>query len=154
MRITDVTSNNRRKTFLVSAGVLIFEFPYARLKIKPTRNDPISKVYIDEELGGHGFGYELRSGRGDTVLLEEVRAFNEDPDIVREEILYELTSKAQAAFARSKLTKRALARRLAIPPAQLYRLLDQSFYGKSIDQMIRLLGALGQRVTIRTSKAA
>jgi len=34
------------------------------------------------------------------------------------------------------------------------RLLDQTFYGKTVDQMIRLLGVLGQEVDLVLRRAA
>ena len=43
---------------------------------------------------------------------------------------------------RSKLSRREIIRRLGTSPAQLYRLLDQTNYRKSVDQMLSLLAAL------------
>jgi hypothetical protein len=44
--------------------------------------------------------------------------------------------------AAGSLSKRELCRRLGTSATQLYRLLDQTNYGKSIDQVLRLLRAL------------
>lgn len=154
MKIKHVLANNRKKAFIIEANGRRSEIPFAQLKVKPSGKDPVVSVYIDREIGGQGFTYILKSGRTDTVLLEQVLAMNGDPETIRERLLYDLTCKAQKNLVQAKLSKRALARRLAIPPAQLYRLLDQSFYGKSIDQMIKLLGALGLDVKISIKEAA
>ncbi|HQH26278.1 MAG TPA: hypothetical protein PLP17_02690 [Oligoflexia bacterium] len=40
------------------------------------------------------------------------------------------------------------------PAIMFNRLLDQTFYGKTVDQMIRLLGVLGQEVDLVLRRAA
>ena len=45
-------------------------------------------------------------------------------------------------MAATPLAKREIIRRLRTSPPQLYRLLDQANYRKSIDQMLRLLQIL------------
>ncbi len=109
---------------------------------------------VDGELGREGFTYNLESGKSDSVMMDQVLKINSDPGYLREELLFELSCEAQKYVAQTGIAKRALARRLGIPPAQLYRLLDQKFYGKTIDQMIRLLHALGHRVQISTKAVA
>jgi hypothetical protein len=44
--------------------------------------------------------------------------------------------------ARSALSRRELIRRLRTSPAQFYRLLDQTNYKKSVDQLLNLLRIL------------
>jgi hypothetical protein len=44
--------------------------------------------------------------------------------------------------AAGPLSKREICRRLGTSATQRYRLLDQTNYGKSIDQVLRLLRAL------------
>ena len=57
-------------------------------------------------------------------------------------LLYRLTLEAQKRIAKTRLAKREIIRRLGTSPTQLYRLLDQTNYRKSVDQMLRLLQVL------------
>jgi hypothetical protein len=68
--------------------------------------------------------------------------YNQDPAYLREALLYRLTLEAQKRVAASSLSKRAIARRLGTSPTQLYRLLDQRNYRKSVDQLLSLLHVL------------
>lgn len=154
MKISRVLVNNRKKCFVIEAKGEVFEFPYSQLKLKPSAIDPIVQVFVDPELAHTGFTYVLASGKDDAVLLDHVLYYNEDPEIVREMMLHNLTLKSLQALKVSKLSKRELARKLKTSPRQLYRLLDPSFYGKSIDQMVKLLHALGQKVELRVQKHA
>ena len=55
----------------------------------------------------------------------------EDKSYIREQMLYDLTLKAQELLASSAVTKGELARQLKTSPIQLYRLLDQTYYGSN-----------------------
>jgi hypothetical protein len=57
--------------------------------------------------------------------------------------------------ARSPLSKREIVRRLGTSAAQLYRLLDQTNYRKSVDQLLALLQVLNCDVdlVVRTKTA-
>jgi hypothetical protein len=142
VKIRSVKANNRRKVFEVTAGRRRLSFPFARLEEQPTADDPIAKVFVDQELGGEGFTYLLQSGREGTVHLEEVLEHNQDPDYLRDLLLYQLTLEAQKAIAATPLARREIIRRLGTSPSQLYRLLDQTNYRKSVDQLLRLLKVL------------
>ena len=100
------------------------------------------RVSADEELGREGFTYELASGRQGTVHVEQVLEYNQDPSYLRDQLLYRLTLEAQKRVARSPLSKREITRRLGTSAAQLYRLLDQTNYRKSTDQLLELLRVL------------
>ncbi len=143
MKIRRVMANNRRKVFEVTlAGKKRLVFPFARLEVQPTSDDPIANVYVDRELGAEGFTYVLKSGREGTVHVEDVLEYNRDPDHLRDLLLYRLTLEAQKRIAATRLAKREIIRRLGTSPTQLYRLLDQTNYRKSVDQMLRLLQVL------------
>ena len=142
MKIGRVKSNNRRKAFEVTAAGKRLVFPFARLEVPPSADDPIAKVYVDRELGAEGFTYILKSGREGTVHVEEVLEYNQDPDHLRDLLLYRLTLEAQKRIAATRLAKREIIRRLGTSPTQLYRLLDQTNYRKSVDQLLRLLQVL------------
>ena len=142
MKIRSVKPNNRRKAFEVTAGGRQFTYPYARLELKPTAEDPIARAYVDRKLGAEGFTYLLQSGREGTVHVEQVLEDNQDPDYLRELLLYRLTLEAQRRITGQPRSKREIIRRLGTSATQLYRLLDQTNYRKSVDQMLRLLQVL------------
>jgi hypothetical protein len=53
-----------------------------------------------------------------------------------------LTLEVQKRVADSPLAKREIVRRLGTSATQLYRLLDQTNYEKSVDQLVSLLQVL------------
>jgi hypothetical protein len=142
MKIVSVKANNRRKVFEVTATGKRLVFPFVQLEVQPAADDPIAKVYVDRELGAEGFTYVLKSGREGTVHIEQVLEYNRDPDHLRDLLLYRLTLEAQKRIATTRLAKREIIRRLGTSPTQLYRLLDQTNYRKSVDQLLRLLQVL------------
>ena len=142
MRIRTVKVNNRRKAFEVWVAKKHWGFPFARLEVRPSADDPVTSVFVDQELGSEGFTYILRSGREGTVHIEDVLEYNQDPDYLRDLLLYRLTLEAQKRIAATPLARREIIRRLGTSPTQLYRLLDQTNYRKSVDQLLRLLQVL------------
>lgn len=84
----------------------------------------------------------LASGKEGTVHIEQVLEYNQDPNYLRDALLYKLTVEAQRRAKASPLSKREIIRRLGTSAAQLYRLLDQTNYRKSIDQLLALLHVL------------
>jgi len=142
MIIRSVRHNNRRRVFEVSLSAKTFAFPYKRAEPSPTREDPVVRVFVDEELGREGFTYELASERTGTVHVEQVLEHNKDPHYMRDMLLYRLTIEAQKRMGVSGLSKREVVRLLGTSAAQLYRLLDQTNYRKSVDQLLSLLQVL------------
>jgi len=63
-------------------------------------------------------------------------------------LLYNLTIEAQKRTASSPLSKREIIRRLGTSAAQLYRLLDQTNYRKSVDKLLKLFRVLGCEVEL------
>jgi len=51
-------------------------------------------VYVDKELGGAGITYELASGKTGTVRIEQILEYNQDPNYLRDLLLYKLTLEA------------------------------------------------------------
>ena len=51
MKIRSVSANNRRKAFEVKTYRGTFVFPYVRLERRPTAENRIAQVYVDQELG-------------------------------------------------------------------------------------------------------
>jgi hypothetical protein len=142
MKIARVKVNNRRKAFEITAGRRLYLFPYAKLEVRPTTADRVTAAYIDKELGGDAFSYRLESGAEGTVHLDHVLEYNQDPGHMRDLLLYKLTLEVQRRVARTALSRRELIRRLHTSPAQFYRLLDQTNYRKSVDQLLHLLRIL------------
>jgi hypothetical protein len=142
MKIKSVRFNNKRKSFEASASGKTYVFPYVKVRPSPTSDDPVTRAYVDKELGGEGFTYELQSGKTGTVHVEQVLEYNRDPNYLRDLMLYKLTLEAQRRIADSPLSKREIIRRLGTSATQLYRLLDQTNYKKSLDQLVSLLQLL------------
>jgi hypothetical protein len=67
---------------------------------------------------------------------------------LRDLLLHRFTVEAQNAIAASPLPRREIIRRLGTFPAQLYRLLDQTNYRKSVHQLLRLLQVLHREVEL------
>ncbi len=152
MKIKRVTENNRKKAFEVITRSKEYLFPYAKLEVSPSRKNPVKKVYVDKELGNEAFTYELESGEEGTVHMDHVLDYNRDPKYLRDLLLYKLTLEIQKRVKSSSLSKRELIRRLGTSPAQFYRLLDQTNYKKSLDQLMALLHVLDCEVDLVVKK--
>ena len=142
MKIRSATHNNRQKVFEVRTSSRILFFPYLKADPRPSAADPIIRVFVDKELGREGFTYTLKSGGEGTVHMEQVLEYNQDPACLRDALLYKLTIEAQKLVEESGLSKRSIMRRLGTSATQLYRLLDQKNYRKSVDQLLSLLHIL------------
>lgn len=149
MKIRSVRSDPRRRAFAVATARGVLEFPWTQVDVVPSSGDPVVAIGPDPELGGEAFTYRLASGAEGTVHVDHVLRFVRDPDYQRRELLYALTNEALDALAASGRTKRSIARQLGTSLAQLARLLDPTNSRKSVDQMVRLLAALGRRVELR-----
>jgi len=142
MKIRSVKANNKKKLFEVKVAAKNYSFPYAKAKPVPMPQDPIMRIFVDKELGREALTYELESGKTGTVHIEQVLEYNQDPNYLRDLLLYKLTLEAQKRIATSPLAKREIVRRLGTSATQLYRLLDQTNYEKSVDQLVSLLQIL------------
>jgi hypothetical protein len=142
MKIQTVTCNNRKKAFEVKSPKKTFRLPYSKVDPRPSAADPITRVFVDQELGREGFTYVLESGKEGTVHSEQVLEYNQDPNYLRDVLLYKLTMEAQKRVKASPLSKREMIRRLGTSATQFYRLLDQKNYSKSVDQLLTLLHVL------------
>jgi hypothetical protein len=154
MKIKSVRNDNRKKAFEVAVQNKRYCFPFAKLRLRPTPANPVKSVHVDDELGKEAFTYELQSGEEGTVHIDQVLDYNRDPRYMRDMLLYKLTLAAQQRVKGSPLSKRELIRRLGTSPAQFYRLLDQTNYSKSIDQLMALLSILDCQVDFVVKKAS
>jgi hypothetical protein len=153
VKIRSVVSDSRRRAFLVTTRRGVHEFPWAVLEVRPTPKDPVVDAAPDPELGREGFTYRLASGAEGTVHIDHVLRQCRDPDYERVELIQALTVEALRTIRSGGRTKRGLARQLGTSLSQLARLLDPTNTKKSVDQMLRLLAALGRRVDFRVSAA-
>lgn len=142
MKIQSVSLNNRKKAFQVKTSTKTFQLPYSKVDPQPSVNDPILRLFVDKELGREGFTFVLKSGKEGTVHSEQVLEYNQDPHYLRDALLYKLTIEAQKRVEASPLSKREIIRRLRTSATQFYRLLDQTNYRKSVDQLLSLLHVL------------
>ena len=142
MRIQSVTANARRKAFEVVVPGKTYTFPYAKCTPRPSGSDPVNEVFVDPELASEAFTYRLKKGGEGSVHIEQVLDFNKDPSYLRDLLVYRLTLEAKRRVAETSLSKREIVRRMGTSPAQLYRLLDQTNYAKTVDQLLRLLNVL------------
>lgn len=83
MNIRSVKHNNRKKAFEIKTSNRTLQFPYSRLDLQPSGDDPIDRVYVDKELASEGFSYELKSGKSGTVHIEQVLEYSQDPVLTR-----------------------------------------------------------------------
>ena len=143
MKILEVVPNNRKKAFTVRVDGGEYEFPYAKLEVEPSASDRVVEVFPDEEVGREAFTYRLESGAEDTVHLDAVLEYNQDPGYLNEVLLHRLTVEANKAVEESQLVLR-----LETSASQLYRLLDPTYTNKSIGQMVALLRLLGREVDL------
>jgi len=142
VKIQSVSHNNRKKVFQVKCSKGMFLLPYSKVDPRPSGNDPIIRVFVDKEQEREGFVYGLESGKEGAVHSDQVLEYNQDPRYLRDALLYKLTLEAQKRVKTSALSKREIIRRLGTSATQLYRLLDQTNYRKSVDQLLSLLHVL------------
>ena len=148
MKIRAVRANNRRKAFEMETAKARFLYPFAKLDPRLSPGDPIVKVWVDKELASEAVTYVQASGREGTVHIEQVLEYNKDPDFLRDRLLYRLTLEAQKRVAACPLPRREIIRRLGTSATQFYRLLDQTNYSKSMDQLVSLLQILDCEVEL------
>jgi len=142
VKVQKVSFNNRKRVFEVKARGRHFVFPYAKLQPPPSPEDKVAEASVDRELGREAFTYKLDSGEKGAVHIDHVLEYNEDPEYLRDLLLYKLTLEAQRRVKNSALSRREIIRRLGTSATQFYRLLDQKNYQKSIDQLLSLLRVL------------
>ena len=147
MKIYSVQVNNRKKSFEIETAKGVMEFPFSRLEVKLVKNK-IVEVFIDKELGNEAITFVLESGKEGSVHIDQVLEYNQDPDYLKDLLLYKLTIQVQKLLKQKHVSKREIIRRLDTSPTQFYRLIDQTNTSKTLDQMIRLLGALDCPVDI------
>lgn len=148
MRIRGVRANNHKRAFEVTLTEGVVPMPYARVDPNPTRDDPVVRVWADEDFGREAFTYVLKSGAEGSVHVDAVLEYNEDPSYLRDLLLHRLTVTARECLEASPLSQREITRRARTSPAQIRRLLDVRNRTKSIDKLLVLLGAMDCQVDL------
>lgn len=148
MKIRSIKANNHKKVFEVRTYKGAYEYPYAKLDLRPTNANPLADFYVDHELGDEAFTYTLASGDEDTIHIDRVLEHNRDPAYMRDLLLYQLTIEAKKRVDESGMSVRNISRMLGTSSTQYYRLLDEDNYRKSMDQMVNLLAVLGCTVDV------
>lgn len=148
MKIQTVEANNHKKAFELRTVRDTFVYPYAKLDLPPTGDNRVVAVFPDPDTGREAFTYRLESGAEDTIHLDAVLEYHQDPAYLNEVLLHRLTVEARKAIEQSELAKREVVRRLGTSASQLYRLLDPSHTSKSVGQLLALLHLLGREVDI------
>ena len=152
MKIRSIKANNHKKVFEVRTYKGVYEYPYARLHLRPANANPLANFYVDDELGGEAFTYTLASGDEDTIHIDRVLEHNRDPAYTRDLLLYKLTVEAKKRVDESGLSVRSISKMLGTSPTQYYRLLDEDNYRKSMDQMVNLFAVLGCSIDLSISE--
>jgi hypothetical protein len=143
--ITSVAANNRRHAFEVHTLGRDFVLPYTKVELVPSVDDPIVEIFVDPELANEAFTYRLKSGLEDSIHIDAVLEYNQDPAYMADLALYQLTVNAKRRLAASGLSIREVSRLMGTSPSQLYRLLDTTNYAKSARQLLALMYLLGWR---------
>lgn len=139
MKIRKVKANNRRKSFEVETNEGSFSLPFAKVTPEPTAKNKITRIFVDKDLGNEAFTFILENGTEGSVHIDDILEYNKDPDYLKNLALYKLTLEVQKRIRNASLSKREIIRRLGTSAPQLYRLLDQTNYKKSIGQLLSLL---------------
>jgi hypothetical protein len=148
VRVDSVRPNNKRRVFEIELGGKSYPLPYEKCDVVPTSDDPVVSLEIDWEMAHEGFVYRLASGAEGCVHGEQALDYNRDPEYTRKLLVHRLTVEASERMKKSRLSKREIIRRLGTSPAQFYRLLDPTYYGKTVDAMLALLQALDCEVEV------
>jgi len=148
MKIRSIKANNHKKVFEARTYKGAYEYPFAKLDLRPTNANPLADFYVDDELGGEAFTYTLASGDEDTIHIDRVLEHSRDPAYMRDLLLYKLTVEAKKRVDESGLSVRSISKMLGTSPTQYYRLLDEDNYRKSMDQMMNLFAVLGCTVDL------
>lgn len=142
MKIQTAKVNYRKRCFEVSTSKELYSLPFSKCEPTPSRTNPVIKLYVDPEIGNEGITYILKSGDEGSLHIDYFLHYNKDPSYMRDLLLYELTIEAQHRIDKSGISKREIIRRLGTSPAQFYRIIDQTNYAKTVDQILKLLSVL------------
>lgn len=149
MKIRNVVASNRKNEFtIVTRSGAEYPFPYSKADVRPSAKDPIEELFVDKELGNEAFTYFLKSGKQNSIHIEQVLEYNEDPEYLADLLTYKLSVEAKEGLESSALSRRQIAKRLNTSVPQLYRLVDPANTRKSMKQLVALLHILDRNVDL------
>lgn len=145
-KIKKVSINRHKKCFEISTSRATYHFPFSKLMEDVGPGNTVVEAYVDPELANECITYFLEDGTEGALHLDSVLEVNEDPEYMKNLLVYNMTVRAIECVKQSGLSKREISRRLKTSPAQLYRLLDTANYSKSINQLLKLFHICGAKV--------
>ena len=110
MKVQKVKANNRAKRLELTTRRGVYHFPYAQLRPCPGTDNKIVTVDVDAELAREGVTYTLQDGSEQSVLLDEVLYFNEEPAFMRQLLLRQASAMAAKLLGRTPLSRRQIAK--------------------------------------------
>mgnify|MGYP003667377322 FL=1 len=147
--IKSVNVNNYAKKITIEVKRAVYIMPFAKLMTKPTRNNPIIEIFVDQELAGEAVTYMLKNGEVDSIPLDAFLDYNRNPDYLKKIFLFEMTNVALNKLKSTQISKNEICKRLRTSPSQLARLLDPTNTKKTMDKMLELLVILGADVQLK-----
>lgn len=147
-KIRTVSFSNRKREFYVGVGKELYVVSYSYFSPSIFEGAIIAKAAPDPEQGNTGVEFHLKSGEVGWFHLDHVLAYVGDPEYWRKMTLYNVSLKAQKLFQEKKMSVRGLARAMNTSTAQIYRLLNQANYDKTLDQMFKVIKILGGDVHV------
>ena len=134
-----VEFNNKKRVFILTyTSGLVVECPYSSLGIK----NKIVEAGPDKEVGNHSFFFVLENGEKDYVPYDQPLHISNNPDYMRQELMFDLTMKIKQIIETAGISKRELARSLKTSVTQINRLLDQTNYTKDLSRLIQIASLL------------
>lgn len=154
-RVKRVIADEEQRCFHVFFAHRVLPFPYARCDPRPTRRNPIVRLFVDKGVDRRGFTYVLRSGVDGCVLLDYVLDHNCDPGYLGDMLLYKLSLAAQDRWSSTAVSLARVNERGGLRPGRVQEILEQTNYRKTLDELVTLLHALGYDVdfTLRPNRA-
>ena len=149
MKVKSVKANNRARRLELTCASGTHHFPYAQLRPAPSASNPLVEVFVDAELAREGVTYRLRDGAEQSLLLDEVLFFNQEPEYMRELIVREASALAGRLLSETPLSGRAIARQLGTTSAQIKRLADPNQTTNRLENVLALLHVLDARIELR-----
>jgi len=145
-KIKKVCVRPEQQCFEIATSKAAYTFPFSRLMEDVGPGNTVVKAFVDPELASEAITYFLEDGTEGALHLDSVLEVNEDPEYMKNLLIYNMTVSAIECVDQCGLSKREIARRLKSSPAQLYRLLDTANYSKSINQLLMLFHICGATV--------
>ncbi len=151
MKVRSVKANNRARRLELTTARGTRHFPYAQLRPAPTAGNRLKTVFVDRELAREGVTYCLEDGTEQSVLLDEVLFFNQEPEFMRELLVRRASAIAAKLLEETPLSIRGVARLLGTNSAQIKRLADPNTTANHLENVLALLHVLDAEIEVRVT---